>query len=347
MPNKFAKEYHMGVVKRIYKMLEGPVGFGASIVTLVLVINTENVYFKIGLAIVAVVYIISIVTYIVKCLFDVNKARYELEQSNFNSNGRIAETMHNYYHNLRDYTSSVYSTEELTIKDVRESCKNICGYIAEIYKSIFSSCLGDNNISVCIKLIKTESMFDEDYMNWEMETIARNTATVQERLNDDNKIVKIADNTDFQIIISDKYNDDLFSFADMRNIKEDFLQTYKIEYKNSRGNDFIKYYRSTIVIPVKIDCTHISKRFAAQLQKKDEKSLVLGFLCIDSMKVFETLYEKDLFTLGVSYSKSIADSLYLFFEKVLLCHIEHDRMVSNRKAGGRNNKRKSYPKGRK
>ena len=304
----------MKAVKRIYKMLERPLEFGASIVTLVLVLNTKNIYVNIGIVIVTVLYIISVVSYIVKSLFDVNVARQELEQSDFNSNVRIADAMHNYYHNLRDYTSSVYSTEKLTIKDVKESCKNICGYISEIYKSIFGSILGDNNISVCIKLIKTESMFDENYMNWEMETIARNTATVQGRLRDDDKTVKIADNTDFQIIISDEYNDDLFSFADMTNIKDDFLQTYRIEYKNSRGNDFIKYYRSTIVVPVKIDCTHISKKFAAQLKKKDEKSFILGFLCIDSMKVFKTLYEKNRFSLGVSYSKSIADSLYLFFE---------------------------------
>lgn len=332
----------MKSVKRIYKMLEGPVGFGASIVTLVLVLNTQNIYVNIGIAIVAALYIISVASYIVRKIFDVNTARQELEQSNFNSNGRIADAMHNYYHNLRDYTSSVYSTEELTIKDVKESCKNICGYIAEIYKSIFGSILGDNNISVCIKLIKTESMFDEDYMTWEMETIARNTATVQGRLKDDDKTVKIADNTDFQIIISDEYNDDLFSFADMRNIKDDFLQTYKLEYKNSRGNDFIKYYRSTIVVPVKIDCTHISKKFATRLKKKDEKSFILGFLCIDSMKVFETLYEKNLFSLGVSYSKSIADSLYLFFEKVLLCNMEHDKIVNNRNVGGRNDESRSY-----
>lgn len=317
----------MTVVQRIYKIVEGPVGFAASIVTLVLVLITKNVYLNIGLAIAAMLYIFIVVAYVIKSLVDVAKAKSVLELSYVNSNVRIADTMHNYYHNLRDYTSSVYSTEELTIKDVKESCKNICGYIAEIYKSIFGSCLEDNNISVCIKLIKTESMFDEDYMNWEMETIARNTATAQGRLNDDNKTVKIADNTVFQIIISDKYNDDLFSFADMRKIKEDFLQTYKIEYKNSRGDDFIRYYRSTIVVPVKIDCTHISKKFAAQLKKKNDTHLILGFLCIDSMKVFETPYEKELFSLGVGYAKSIADSLYLFFERVLFSHMEHDKMV--------------------
>lgn len=335
----------MSAVKRIYKMIEGPVGFGASILTLGLAIYTKNEHVKTVLAILAMFYIIIVVSYIVKSLFNVNRAIRELKQSNFNSNIHIADAMHNYYHNLRDYTSSVYSTEELTIKDVKESCKNICGYIGEIYKTIFGSCLEDNNISVCIKLIKTESMFDENYMNWEMETIARNAATVQGRFKNDKKTVKIANNSDFQIIISDKYNDDLFSSADMRNIKNDFLQTHKIEYKNSRV-DFIKYYRSTIVVPVKIDCTHISKKFAVQLKKKDEKSFILGFLCIDSMKVFETLYEKELFSLGVSYSRSIADSLYLFFEKVLLCHLEHDKIVNNHKVGGRNNESRSYKKRR-
>ena len=47
-------------------------------------------------------------------------------------------------------------------------------------------------------------------------------------------------------------------------------------------------------------------------------------MCIDSMKIFESSEEKDIFKIGIEYAKMIADSLYLLFEKVLICCIEND-----------------------
>lgn len=316
------------MVKKIYDKINSPVGFVASLLTIILSLSSNNVYIKAGMAIFAFIYLSFVILYIIRTIFNTSKAREEFELDYINRNTKLADAMHNYYHNLRDYTSSVYATQQLTIHDIKETCKNICGYIAEIYNSLFKGYLDDFTISVCIKLIKPESMFDENYMDWEMETIARNPATVQQRLKKDFELVKISDNSDFQIIISEKYKDDLFSFADMRKIEKDFLETYKTEYKNSRGKDFINFYRSTIVVPIKIDGAHISKELISHTNKREKKNIILGFLCIDSMKVFESSYEKALFSLGVNYAKSIGDSLYLFFEKVLISHLKNDKLVN-------------------
>lgn len=210
-------------------------------------------------------------------------------------------------------------------KDIMDQCKNICNYLAEFYKHLFYRYLDGNDVSVCIKIIKTDNVYDEDYLNWEMETIARSVSTTQSRNNIDRKPVKISGNTDFQIILSKDYEDELFSFPDMSNIYDDFLKTYKIEYRNSR-QDFYNYYRSTIVVPIKIDGRFASNELSAFMNNLDSRSLVLGFLCIDSMKVFASEQEQEIFKIGTEFAKSMADSLYIFFEKALISFLSNTKV---------------------
>lgn len=255
--------------------------------------------------------------YIVKSIFVTDKAQKKLYASFIVKQSRVSDKLHSFYHNLRDYTSSFNNINYITIDNVKEKSINLCGYIAEFYKQLFRGYIDDYDISVCIKIIKSPS-FDEDYMDWEMETFARSINTQQGRKNIDFQPVKISENTDFQVIISPDYKDELFSFTDMRTIKEDFPKTYNnLQYKNSRGDDFINLYRSTIVVPIKINGKFVRRDLRNKMKKPDEKNLILGFLCIDSMKTFTTQEEIDIFSLGIEYAKSLGDSLYLFFEKLL------------------------------
>lgn len=320
------EEIHMiNFFKTLYIKIKEPLAFISSVISIVLVFyNNGNKIFTYILSGIVLIYLITICSYIVKTIFDTNKAKNALERKFFVKNKELATEMHKFFHNLRDYSSSLYSLNILTLEDVKDRCVHICNYIELIYNQLFKEYLGDDKVSVCIKLIKNDSIFDADYNNWEMLTIARSNTTDQKRNRIDDVSVEIRKNTDFQVIIDNKFEDDLLAFADMSNIEQDFLQTYKMEYRNSRGSKFLDYYRSTIVVPIKIDGKYVSKELTAKIGNLKGKSLILGFMCIDSMKIFESSEEKDIFKIGIEYAKMIADSLYLLFEKVLICCIEND-----------------------
>lgn len=303
-----------------------PMGFIADAVTIFLVFATENTIFRHAISIVAIIYMVIIIGYMVKSLFDTDRAEQELNRSYMSSQIKLSMQTHSYFHNLRNYIASISLEKTKTYEDTQEKCKSICNYITEFYNTLFEKCLNGSNISTCIKLIKPESIFDENYLNWQMTTIARSTSTVQKRNNIDDIPVSISANTDFQIVISEKYQDDLFSFADMTHIKQDFWDTYGIAYQNSRGDKFLDYYRSTIVVPIKIDGRYASGILKSYTKNSDQRSFVLGFLCMDSMKTFETDEEKAMFALGVEYAKAIGDSLYTLFEKILIFCLQNGKL---------------------
>lgn len=303
--------------KELWKIIDSRIATLASIVTIVLVFIDESKIFKYILCGIILLYLGSLGVYVVRSIFNTSYAKMQLEREYSRKNKNIAVRLHKYYHNLIKITTSVSTLNILKYEDVVDKYQNLCDYLAEFYKTLFSEYLGDNTVSVCIKLVQTEMIFDEAYMNWAMETIARSASTIQKRSNIDDKPVKISENTDFQVILSDAYKDELFAICDMRNIKEDFLHTYGIKYENSRGEDFLDYYQSTIVLPIKTDGKYIAKELmSGEVQGK--RSFVLGFLCIDSMKAFETEEEKNIFSVGIEYTKSFADTLYPLFEKILI-----------------------------
>lgn len=317
---KFAK------VKEFWKKTDKIIATIASIITIVLFFAGEDKIIRRIFGVSFLIYISLAGIYILKSVFDINRAKKELDEDYYNRNNHLSTVMHKYYHNLRNSISSMNQSEILSYNDIKEKCQNICDFLTEFYNTLFRNILEDNNICVCIKLIKTDSIFDENFNNWEMETIARSASTVQSRAKIDRKPVMVSSNSDFIVILSNEYKDELFSFSDMRNIQEDFFHTYNCAYQNSRGEDFLKYYRSTIVVPIKIDGRYASNKFKNYNKDIDDKDLVLGFLCIDSMKVFETETEKNLFSIGIEYTKSFGDSLYLFFEKILISCLENAKM---------------------
>lgn len=339
--------------KEIWEKIDNYIATSASIITITLFINDENKIIRYILGAIVLIYLFFIGIYVVKSIISTSKAKIVLDKDYFFKNRKLSNVMHKYYHNLRNCISSLDTSKILSYNDVVSYCQNICNYLSDFYKALFNNILGDNTISVCIKLIKTESVFDENFNNWKMETIARSISTDQKRSKVDKDPVIISKNSDFKVILSDDYDDELFSFSDMRNIKEDFLKTYKIPYENSRGDNFLDFYRSTIVVPIKIDGRYASKKFKLYNNNNniEDKDLVLGFLCIDSMKIFETEIEKNLFSIGVEYTKSLGDSLYLLFEKILISCLENSKIKEqiNKSEDSqyfKQNRRKKYNKNR-
>lgn len=303
----------------------------ASIITIVMAFADLSELSRLILGIIIGTYVFILGIYVARRIFNTAKAKELLENDYYNKNKMLAKVMHSFHHNLRNYISTLDEKAIMSERDLEERCKGLCDYIAEIYKTLFKAYLDDNNISVCFKVVKPEFIGDENYNNWKMQTLARSASTDQYRSGIDKQLVRIADNSDFKVILSKKYQDELFSFANMENIENDFLQTYKTVYKNSRP-DFLKYYMSTIVVPIKIDGKHASTRLNNYITNLKNKDLILGFLCIDSMKTFDTVAEKNIFKIGVEFAKSMGDSLYLLFEKILMCQIDNN-LLNNEHIG--------------
>ncbi len=332
--------------KEFFKKLNEWIGFIASVISIILFL-TEDMRVKIFLYIIVIIYILGAFTYVIVKIFSTDKALDRIYSSYRSKQYTSADKWHSFNHNLRNYTSSVYSNNNIRKNDINEMSVNICNYIAEFYRQFFKDCLSCNDICVCLKTIKPKTLFDTDYMNWEMETIARSVTSSEVRKKIDSNSIKISQNTDFQIIISDEYEDELFAFADMTQIREDFPRVYNgLEYCNSR-KDFLEHYKSTIVVPIKIDGKYISKALRNKTQNPNEKNLILGFLCIDSQKVYIKPDELELFKIGVEYAKSFGDSLYLFFEKVLLLSLNCNTISYNKKNINNNTNKYSGRKNRK
>lgn len=315
----FFKKLH-----KIWNIVNSSIATIASIVTIIALFFDLNPIIRYIAQGIIIIYVLGMLTYIIRSILKLNNAKAALEKDYLSRNQRIAEKLHTFYHTLRDDVSSMDMKKISSYNDVIDKCKNVCNCISDFYNVLFSEYLDDYTVSVCIKSVKPDTKFDEDYNNWLMETIARSTTTSQDRSSIDKQPVKISENTDFQVILSEKYRDELLSFSDMTNITNDFLVTYEMPYRNStRGSDFLNYYQSTIIVPIKISGRYIANDLKEKIHNPDNKDLILGFLCIDSMKAFKTMEEIHIFTLGVEYAKQFGDALYILCEKILLSCLEN------------------------
>lgn len=71
-------------------------------------------------------------------------------------------------------------------------------------------------------------------------------------------------------------------------------------------------------MPIKIDEEKASYNQIGYNSPTSNRSIYFGFLCIDSLKTFTTKTELKAFETAVEYAKGFADSLFVYFEKVLV-----------------------------
>lgn len=148
--------------------------------------------------------------------------------------------------------------------------------------------------------------------------MARSLSTKRSRLSYDNTYRKpdlLADNTDFEVIVSDdaKFQDfNRFSCGDLDSYPDEFRKKYLHEFKNSHDNP---PYKSTIVIPIRIASEYLLPIF--ENTRTDKLSYhALGFLCIDSEEKFissQQDFKYNRFKNCEELACSFADSLYNFF----------------------------------
>lgn len=215
------------------------------------------------------------------------------------------EELHKYFHDFRDYLCSALFKSG-NGEFIEPVMKNICGGIEAIFKTIWKN----EKISVCIKKIVVEDNMNCDFHTWRVETIARSFSTKQSRNKNNKRPVLITENSDFLVIVSPDYEDTVFSCMDMTKVKQQFLNIYKIEYRNSTP-DFLKYYKSTIVVPIRIQVDKMNPEFIKPWMKSIDYHLI-GFLCIDTEGIFSG--SETQFDTGIEVAKALADSLYKLFE---------------------------------
>lgn len=269
--------------------------------------------FKIIYLVVASVFLAAFIWNAVNKFFSMQAAKKEINKSNNKKAKIYFGKMHKIFHELRNYKNQILYCDinSLNRSFLSNICVNICNLIEQFYRTLFST-----DVGVCIKLIDTETIDNTDFGKWKLTTIARSSNHPVERGQSDEKECFINDKSDYYVIVSPKYKDTYFASKNLTNIKKDFLLKYKMEFKINRDN-FLEYYKSTIVMPIRIERKYVSK----SLKMSDSSTHhILGFLCIDSEKTFDN--ESSLFDVGIEVAKSFADSLYHLFENYLVRIIE-------------------------
>lgn len=286
----------------------GVVGSIASIFSL---FSASSVLRIIGIVFV-INYIIAVTIFVIKRYFSLSKIKRNIHLSYVNKLTQLSEKNRHIFNYLKNDIS--YIQNKKIDSDVFENIiKKCCTAINEYF-----DCYLGNKTCVCIKTIKTENILNEDIKTWEIRTLARSESTLQLRSDTDSHSSKVTENTDFELIISE--GEDCFSTPNLPDTIEKFSKKGKT-YKNSRSN-FLDYYKSTIVVPIRIDTVKISSVLKDQVSEdylEKRKYHVLGFLCVDSMFTFDN--DIDTFVSATEQAKAFADIMYHLLETFLVSQI--------------------------
>lgn len=157
---------------------------------------------------------------------------------------------------------------------------------------------------VCVKYIIEESAANSNVCDWEIKTLERSSNSTKARRDNDEKPVKIGDNSDFKVIITPGIKDTTFICSDLSdpNFKKRFYDNYGYDYRNSTDN-YLDNYKATMVVPIR------HKTGATTFN-------ILGFLCVDTKKPFDKAEEGHL-KFSCEYLMATADILYLYLHKLI------------------------------
>lgn len=291
------------------------VGIISGIFAIIEVFCDTSSTFKIIYLIFVYVFIAYVILKVINKFFSIKAAQKEIYESYNDREIMCYNMMHQIYHQLRNYKNQILYRDIQSLDEdyLGKICESLCNQIAQYFKTFFSA-----DFCVCIKLIDTDTIDNTDFGNWRLKTIARDSNSPVERAALDATECYIKNKSDYYVIVSPKYADNFFASKNLTNIEKEFLLKYKIEFKTNR-KDYLKFYKSSMVLPIRIETKYVSKHL-----NMDHNSThhILGFLCIDSKKTFDSDKDSFLFDAGIEAAKSYADSLYHLFENYLIKMIE-------------------------
>lgn len=236
---------------------------------------------------------------------------YRLDKKNTD----IAESMHQFFHDLRlkifkmQKDIDKYKNHELFYTMIKDVCTKLCEDISSFIKAKTGK-----DFSVCIKMINSDAVVTLSRSGKDMRT--RNE--LDEIRQNNNSPVLIKDNTAFSSILNENAftgQKAVFACSNLYMLKILGRFNKNKIYKNSTPN-FLKYYKSTIVVPIRISNKY--NVFNHNHYKKNN-NIVIGFLCIDYKKPISKALKNEL----VGYIKGFGDSLFILFKQI----VEFDEQI--------------------
>ena len=203
-----------------------------------------------------------------------------------------AEEIHKFHHAIRNEIFHLRLKKEqheasdhsLYYSFVKGRCYTLCEYIHNFLKANYKK-----DFSVCIKMLDTSKEHNKNTLK--VYTLCRAGFKKDDRekneksnpnvkLQDERYFINVDANSDFKLILSNKKQYkavSVFACSNLRILKI----IYKIlnrPYENSTPK-FWKYYKSTIVVPIRIEKTFLESSSNNTYQ-------TIGFLCIDYKKTY-------------------------------------------------------------
>lgn len=188
--------------------------------------------------------------------------------------------------------SKITTVDELYAK-VSECLKVIVDEVKEVLRDVTG-----RKIRVCIKAFP-EIYAHNDITQMELMTFCRSDKTLKASVLERANRVRVQENTDFKLIMSETYP--YFAFNNLKNFKKET----KTEYQNSTHN-WNEKYNATIVYP-------ISKRVSPEGGRGTYQ--VLGFVCVDTLSV--DAFSAEVGPLCIDFISSLSHLLYIFLERCI------------------------------
>lgn len=190
-------------------------------------------------------------------------------------------------------------------------CKNTCQQITNMLSKMCGI-----DFSTCLKQICADELINFDYCNAYTQTIARCGPQSAERSKNDYVKQMISENTSFLKVL--QTNDRCWAAPDLE-ITEKLYNDMGDSYLNP-DKSYKKYYKSTIVVPIRIKSKRLSPVIVEySSSKKPEGYHYIAFLCVDSPKQFDK--DDNSFLLASAILSAIGDALYPLFENKLVREI--------------------------
>lgn len=191
-----------------------------------------------------------------------------------------------------DDASKITTVDELYSK-VSECLKVIVDEVREILRDITGQ-----KVRVCIKAFP-EIYAHHDITKMELMTFCRSDKTLKASVLERANRVRVQENTDFKLIMSETYP--YFAFNNLKNFKKET----KTEYQNSTPN-WNEKYNAAIVYP-------INKRVSPEGGRGTYQ--ILGFVCVDTLSI--DAFSADIGPLCIEFISSLSHLLYIFLERCI------------------------------
>lgn len=273
---------------------------------------SDNIVLSVVFASIGSICLLLFVIFAIRYLFMVKKATKEIyDESVQTANsgvGKVRELLRTIIDETLYLRNSVCTDEAFS-----NACKNICTIIREV---LFSIC--NIRFNVCLKRMCTDTLIDYNCFNASTKAIARCGTNYVERSANDFAEQKISDNTSFEFILNNE-SESGYAAPNLEKTVAKGLENGN-QYKNPDPM-FLNYYKSTIVVPVRIKSKYISeerKKLASDINPNSYN--YIAFLCIDSSEIFES--DDKIFKLAFNTLVVCGDALYPLLENKLIKEIE-------------------------